>query len=77
MKKEIKAGSPCRFKLVENRTKPVLQLCVNISLGNSSQASKNMNASGTEGDEIDYEDRSESASMNQNIILTLSLNLTC
>ncbi|VVB10794.1 unnamed protein product [Arabis nemorensis] len=70
----LQAGSSRRFKLVENGTKPVLQLCPNISNGNSSQANKNLNVSGTEGnDEVEYEDRFESASMNQNRILTFDL----
>ncbi|KAL1210424.1 putative B3 domain-containing protein REM4 [Cardamine amara subsp. amara] len=73
---EIKAGSFCRFKLVQRGTKPVLQLCPNTSSsipqGNSSKANQKRNVSESEGDdEIEPLDCSEIASMNQNRIVTL------
>ncbi|KAG2244277.1 hypothetical protein Bca52824_093874 [Brassica carinata] len=52
----IKAESFCRFKFVQNGTRPVLQLCPN-----------------TEADEVESEDCSEPASMNQNRTVALQL----
>ncbi|CAH8274690.1 unnamed protein product, partial [Arabidopsis lyrata] len=72
----IKAGSFCRFKLVQSGIKPVLQLCPNASSipeGNSSKASKKRNVSESEGDEIESEDCSETVAMNQNKIMTFDL----
>ncbi|XP_010432841.1 PREDICTED: putative B3 domain-containing protein REM4 isoform X1 [Camelina sativa] len=72
----IKAGSLCRFKLVQSGTKPVLQLCPNTSSipeGNSSKANKKGNVSESEGDEIETEDCSETVPVLQNKILTLDL----
>lgn len=71
---EIKAGSYCRFKLVQSGTKPVLQLCPSTSSipeGNSSKANQKRNVSESEGDEIENVDCSETASMNQNRTVTL------
>lgn len=73
-KNEIKAGSHCRFKLVQSGAKPVLQLCPttsSISQGNSSKANQKRNVSESEGDEIEYVDCSETASLNQNKTVTL------
>ena len=58
----IKAGSACRFKLVKNGTKPVLQLCPNTS----TILHKKRDVPETEGDEIEYEDCLETPQMNQN-----------
>lgn len=52
----IKAESFCRFKLVQNGTKPALQLCPNTEVG-----------------EIESEDCSDPASMNQNRTVALQL----
>lgn len=74
-KNGIKAGSSCRFKLVQSGIKPVLQLCPNASNipeGNSSKPNKKRNVSESEGDEIESEDCSETVPMHQNI-LTLDL----
>ncbi|AEE85939.1 putative protein [Arabidopsis thaliana] len=72
----IKAGSICRFKLVQSGIKPVLQLCPNASSipeGNSSKARKKRNVSEIEGDEIESENCSETIPLNQNKILTFDL----
>ncbi|EOA16495.1 hypothetical protein CARUB_v10004653mg [Capsella rubella] len=66
----IKAGSSCRFKLVQSGTKPVLQLCPNTS---SSKANEKENVSESEVDEIESEHCSETVPMHQNKILTLDL----
>lgn len=55
----IKTGSSCRFKFVQSGAKPVLQLCPN-------NTSTVLHVPETKGDEIDSEDGSETAQMNQN-----------
>ncbi|KAF8110862.1 hypothetical protein N665_0078s0055 [Sinapis alba] len=55
----IKTGSSCRFRFVQSGTKPVIQLCPN-------NTSTILHVPETKGDEIESEDCSETAQMNQN-----------